>query len=385
MIVPRLLIAGRALRNHTRNQEPLDPHAVRSILTCEVTRLGDVLTTIPALRHLRSMFPHARILSVVDERYATLLDACETGVDFAGVSGSDTIAGLLSSVRTARRFASDLALSLTPAKRNVAITLASGAPKVAGYLHPLERQAQHLHEFPVEAQGFALAQNAAYGSEHIEQRALHVAEALLGQPAEVSRMITLRTETRWQALSRLREYLPALDVPFIAVHPFAAWKFREWPRESVLALSRALLKQYEFRLVLVGELSEKARLDAIMNALERDDRISVFPSSDVLLTAALLEKAELFIGNDSGPLHLAALLGTPVVGLFGPATPAMTAPKVPESVFLYEQVQCSPCAQTTCLQPEDHCMGRITPAAVLTAVDRLLLSSRHQHVTAHGK
>ncbi len=181
-MLTRLLIAGRALVNGPRDQTPLDPGAVRCILTSEVTRLGDVLTTIPALRHLRSAFPDARIVCVTDRRFVSLLKACNIDVEVLGVSATDTIAGLSSAIRTARRYKPDLALSLSPAKRNAAITLASGAPAVAGYFRPLKQAAQHLFRSDVEAQGFALPHSSAYESEHLENRALHVVGALTGYP-----------------------------------------------------------------------------------------------------------------------------------------------------------------------------------------------------------
>ena len=77
MMLTRLFIAGRAIANGTRSQIPLDLRTVRCVLTSELTRLGDVLTTIPALRHLRSILPHARIVSIVDERFVALLQACD--------------------------------------------------------------------------------------------------------------------------------------------------------------------------------------------------------------------------------------------------------------------------------------------------------------------
>jgi ADP-heptose:LPS heptosyltransferase len=379
----RLLKAGGAMFKRTRNQTPLDPGAIRCIVTCELTRLGDVLTTIPALRHLRELFPKAHTISLVDERIVTLLDACDLGIEFVGVPRSDTIAGLLSAIRTVRKRKPDLVLSMSPARRNVAVTLASGAPKLAGYLRSTKHVAQHLHRFQVEVRGFTLANPGWYEADHLEQRAMRVAGALSERPATMDRMIALRTESRWQALANLHTLLPDLDMPFVVIHPFAGWKYREWPVESVLVLSRLLLEKYAFRLIFVGDRSEAPRLESLQSKLAEGERISLFPSDDLLLTAALLEKAEFFIGSDSGPLHLAALLGTPVIGLFGPSTPALTAPIVPNAEMLYEQVPCSPCAQTSCLHPEDHCMRRITPEAVLEAVDRILLSSRN-HRTAHA-
>ncbi len=146
-----------------------------------------------------------------------------------------------------------------------------------------------------------------------------------------------------------------------------------------------VLERYGLPVVFLGEHSEASALRSIASRLQENKRVSVFPSDDLLLSAVLLEKATLFVGSDSGPLHLAALLGTPVVGLFGPSTPALTAPVVPHGAFLYDAVPCSPCAQTTCVQPEDHCMQRLTPEAVLAAIDQLLQTPQAHRMATHAK
>jgi heptosyltransferase-2 len=121
-----------------------------------------------------------------------------------------------------------------------------------------------------------------------------------------------------------------------------------------------------------------------MTAFRGEPRVRFFPSADILKTAALLRDADLFIGNDSGPLHLAALLEVPLIGLFGPASPELTAPLSARGSFLYHQVACSPCSQTVCIMPDNSCMRRITPEDVLTAVAEELERASGHRSARHG-
>lgn len=125
-------------------------------------------------------------------------------------------------------------------------------------------------------------------------------------------------------------------------------------------------------------------LGPLKDAFGDSGRVQFFPSSDVLDTAAMIQGAGLFVGNDSGPLHLAALLGVPVVGLFGPAPPERTAPFASRGVFMYRQVACSPCTQTTCAMPGNSCMNRIAVQEVFDVASGLLGGARAGSVAIHG-
>jgi ADP-heptose:LPS heptosyltransferase len=156
--------------------------------------------------------------------------------------------------------------------------------------------------------------------------------------------------------------------PQIAVHPFSRWKYRSWPIDEFKRLIGMLRSELECDIVVICHESENDDLLPLRNAFDRDPRVRFFPSTDLLETAAVLQDVELFIGNDSGPIHLAALLNLPVVGLYGPAPPALAAPPAASGTFLYHPVPCSPCSQTECVMPERHCMRLITAEEVLAAV-----------------
>jgi ADP-heptose:LPS heptosyltransferase len=98
-----------------------------SILVVELTRLGDVISTIPALGRLRSAFAEAQITCIVQEQYAPLLRALDIGLEAAGLRGTQTLVGLGRGIRKVRRIHADLACSMSPAKRNAILTLGSGA------------------------------------------------------------------------------------------------------------------------------------------------------------------------------------------------------------------------------------------------------------------
>jgi ADP-heptose:LPS heptosyltransferase len=90
--------------------------------------------------------------------------------------------------------------------------------------------------------------------------------------------------------------------------------------------------------------------------------------------AKIIAGAKLFIGSDSGPLHLAAAVGTPSVGLFGPASPEITGPLVTMNSYLYKKVECSPCNQKDCVRKWNPCISLISVDEVFEAVNRFLLS-----------
>lgn len=156
------------------------------------------------------------------------------------------------------------------------------------------------------------------------------------------------------------------------VHPCARWKFREWPDEHVVDLIRRLSSDLQCSIILLGAEADRARLSAIRNAggAAMDVRVETPATLEVL--ANTIAGCTIFVGTDSGPLHLAALLGIPAVGLFGPAPPVLTAPRMGRGVALYHGLECSPCRQITCVRQSDPCMNSIRVDEVMNAVHAIL-------------
>jgi ADP-heptose:LPS heptosyltransferase len=278
----------------------------------------------------------------------------------------------------------DLICSMSPANRNSALALASGVQFIIGYLNGTDSLTPFLGITPVESIGFRIGPGIRFGGENIEGRSWKVLETL----GKTNKVPALREFINWRP-----EVLPisgfpmgslSLKAPFIVMHPFAGWEFRAWPIERFEALARRLLDSLKFDIVFICHQSERVQLSPLEDAFSAEARVHFFASEDVLLTATVLRGATLFVGNDSGPLHLAALLGIPIVGLYGPAAPSFTAPLSARGTFLYHPVGCSPCSQTTCVQPGDHCMRKISVDEAFEAVTLELKAVRYNRAPMHG-
>ena len=113
-----------------------------------------------------------------------------------------------------------------------------------------------------------------------------------------------------------------------------------------------------------------------METLERIREVSSVPvhllvDEPLMHFAALAARSQLFVGTDSGPMHIAAAVGARVVGLFGPGSPELFAPVGPRATYIHHKLHCNPCDQVHCVYPENTCMQRITVEEVLGKMEEV--------------
>lgn len=333
----------------------------------ELTRLGDVITMLPAVEALSRHFTQARIHLVVDSRYCSFLQALGLPCEIHGIEKPESLPGFVKAVGFVRALNVDLALSMSPPKRNAAVTLTSGAPRKVGYLTFVHSLTPYLQTTPVEALGCDVAQHVSYGRENIEERSLKLCDALGIRRDGAGPVVHLGEEimeTKRKALSARGE-MPARE--FIVIHPFSGWEYRSWSLDRYNRLAEMLLERTSYAIVFVCEKAEEKMLEASRRRFSNRDDVSFFVSDDLLATAVVLKDAALVVCNDSGPLHLTSALGTRCVALFGPAPASLTAPRRAAGTFLYKKTECSPCNQCACVRPENSCMSLISPEEVLEA------------------
>jgi len=355
---------------------------VRTVIAVELTRLGDFVSILPPLRAIRKSFPAARVLVVTSKAHAPLLALCEPGIDAISVEKPNSFAGFLLALRTVRKTRPDLVCSMGPSNRNAALALASGATFVVGYLNGTDSLTPFLGVTPVESIGFTGGGSVTFTSENIQDRPWKVLQSIgLNTPRD-----PLFSFPRWRPdQARLGRIRPrGNDREYIVVHPFSGWEYRSWPLAEFRSFAQQMLREHAYDVVFICSAGESGLLAPLRESFSDTERVQFFPSSDILDTAAMIQRAALFVGNDSGPLHLAALLGVPVVGLFGPAPPERTAPFASRGVFIYHKVACSPCTQTVCTMPGNSCMKRIDVQEVFDVVSGLLGGARAASVATHG-
>jgi heptosyltransferase-2 len=131
--------------------------------------------------------------------------------------------------------------------------------------------------------------------------------------------------------------------PLVAIHPFAANPHRGWPLEDFAAMA-ALMSDHGYTPLLLGAPGDRSDLEAAQ-ALFGTEVVDLVGRCSLRVSMALLKRCSLFIGNDSGVMHLAAAAGIPLVALFGPQSPVRFGPWSKRAAVIYKKFKCSPCRQ----------------------------------------
>ncbi len=370
---------------HRRRESTKLADDIDALLVVELTRLGDVLSVLPAARRLFSLSPSVRAHFFIDERYTSLIRGLTLDAMVHGIPASATPSGLLRAVRMARALHVGLACSMSPAKRNVLVTLTSGAPLKAGYLRPVRSLVHYQMPAHVETRGFSLQGSVSNAPEcNIEERGMRVCQSL-GVRDDVD---LPPLEIRPELLAVIRRRLESQGVlppgKYVVIHPFSGWTYRSWSTAKYIELAGLLSSRMGLEALFLFAPGERAQWESSAGSGGKDGSPRVFCSADLLESAVLIKGARLFVGNDSGPLHLAACLDTPHIGLFGPSTPGLTAPRSGIGVSLYKRVSCSPCAQITCICPDSPCIELITPEEVFAAAACAVDDHLPERSAAHG-
>jgi 3-deoxy-D-manno-octulosonic-acid transferase/heptosyltransferase-1 len=151
---------------------------------------------------------------------------------------------------------------------------------------------------------------------------------------------------------------PSSAEGLIAVNPSARWKTKLW--DKFAELIRRLPRE---RVVLTGSAAERDQVEKIAQGCQ-----NVAGQTDLFELGELYRRCAVVITNDSGPMHLAAAVGTPVVAIFGPTDPALTGPYGKQHVVIRSGIPCSPCMKGECFHaPRMECMQLISVEQVLSA------------------
>ena len=318
------------------------------LLIVRLGAMGDVIHTLPAVHALRAAFPRAFIGWLIEERWAELLCAPGTPrrggrsalrplVDevhsvnlqawrksFLSLSTLQRVATVWNDVRDAHY---DVAVDLQGAMRSAVLARWSGAGVVHGAAEPRESPASLWYTRKAVAQGrHVIEQNLSVAEGLVERGKYVQARIKLSQP-EVSRDLPCDPESeanieRGIAQHGIRD--------FAILNPGAGWGAKRWPAERYGEVARALAGAGLCPLVNYGP-GEEDLFRAVLAASGGRARPTKGTISGLI---ALTRRARLFIGGDTGPLHLAAALRVPVVGIYGPTDPARNGPYGTRSIVL---------------------------------------------------
>ena len=308
------------------------------LLIVRLSAMGDVVHALPATSALRKAFPEAMIGWLVEERWAELL--CAAGSLRQGARSAqrplvDSVHTVrlkdwrrsLLSQQTAREIAKvwsevraaqyDVAVDLQGAIRSAVLGRWSGAEVLYGAAEPWEWPASSFYTRKVVTRGQHVVEQGHSLVEAVAGRALGIEAAELPRDMAAEEVV----EARLKAMG-MKE--------FAVLNPGAGWGAKQWPAERYGEVARELAKAGLCSVVNYGP-GEEALVDVVVRESGGAAQSLKSSISDLI---ALLRRAKLFIGGDTGPMHLAAALNVPVVALFGPTNPARNGPYGTLSIVL---------------------------------------------------
>jgi heptosyltransferase I len=327
-------------------------------LVVRMSALGDIIHTLPAVCALRDSFPKAQIDWLVDQKWSGILEG-NPGIDNVIAIDRSSWRNVMSGVRRLRRTNYTTAVDFQSLYRSAILGWLSGAPQRVGFDANYSRES-----------GAALFYTRVVSPRraHKVEHNLELAEAMGARTSEIRFPLPAVAEAT-QVVERI---LAAKGVgEYFVLSPGGGWGSKCWPPERYGELHRALRQKYGWRGVISFGPGERSLAETVRrSAGSPEPLVEMF---DIKQLIALLRRAKFLVAGDTGPLHLASALGTPVVGLYGPTDPGRNGPYSSRDIVVRKA------------RPEDttyrrgkspsRAMLAITVEDVLNAVERRLKTS----------
>ena len=358
---------------------------VREIAVFKMRNIGDVLMITPALRSLRETFPKARITVVVNSGTEAML-AGNPHIDDIIVytrEEGEGRPGILARVakewqflRELRRRRFDLTIGFTDGDRVAWSSFFSGARYRLGKSHFKRRRSRfgkliynRLYNMPAPL-GLSPMHEVKKHFVIMEGGGLELRSS---QPGPLCLIVP--EETRAWARAQTEAFG---DGPVVHVHPVSRWLWKCWRNDWMAEVIDSLQTERGAHVIVTTgpAARERKRAQEIVSLCRTRP---IFHDGNLSLTqiAALSAEADVFLGVDTAPMHMAAAVGTPVIALFGPTMPHVWGPWTEEKCVLFHGCPCNERKTRTCDWTKVRaCLSAITPAEVKAALDRMLAASK---------
>ncbi|MEK7274070.1 MAG: glycosyltransferase family 9 protein [Candidatus Desantisbacteria bacterium] len=349
----------------------LPPSAdIKKILVIKLVAIGDLVVALPALRALKQGFPHAHLTLMTTPRVREVVEGCPylDEIIYYDILGKDKgISGLIKLIHTLKTKKFDLALELDHYYRITSlITYLSGIKNRAGFDLPGQGR-----------RGLVTIKSPYLINKHEVEAFLEMAKTVgVGDASSELVPIWTSKEDERDIDSFFEQNKIQPDDFVVAIHPGTgpSATCRRWSPERFACLADWLIKEYKARVIFTGAPSEVELVNSIL-AFMQEKPIVAAGKTSLKQLAEIARRCGLFISVDTGPLHVAAAMGTRVIGLYGPNIPSKWGPYGKGHLTVYKQLPCSPCTKqylgqvSRCQNP--ICMEQITVEDVKAQVDRL--------------
>jgi lipopolysaccharide heptosyltransferase I len=338
---------------------------VNRFLIVRLGSLGDIIHGIPVAAALRNRYPQAHIDWMVDARYLDLLDLVQCLDRRIPVDPRDAARGsqrsrLFATIRDLRQTGYDACIDLQGLVKSAILARAAGAARTIG----LPRR--HLRE-PLARLFYTDAPDPGSAT-HVIDKGLALLAPLGVEDRRVHFPISIpRTPAVESVIAR---FAPA---GYIVVNPGAAWPNKRWPAERFGAVAAAIHRDVGLRSVVLWGPGEQPLAASV--AAASAGAAEMAPPTTIPDVIGIARHGRLMISGDTGPLHIAGAVATPIVALFGPTLPGRNGPWSPHDITLSRVSQCSCLYERRC-RKSVPCIDDIATEQVVEAV--------HRRLKAHG-
>jgi lipopolysaccharide heptosyltransferase I len=328
-----------------------------NILIVRLGALGDIIHAIPAAAALRNAFPDARIDWLVEARHRPMVDLISV-IDRAVVLERPSMTGWLDVARRMREGRYDVAIDFQGLMKSAVLARASGASRVIGFSiwHLREKGARPFYseihrDTPAERADHIVRQNLAL------LRSLGVNDLTIRFPL---------ADVRSGALEEIRTAIGG-EHPFALINPGAAWPNKRWPPDRFGEVASFLRDVRGLPSFVLWGPGEEGLAGAVVETSSGAARAA--PPTRLADLLALSRAASLMVSGDTGPLHIAAAVGTPTVSLFGPTDPQRNGPWSADDVTVSRFGACGCHYERTCKKAE-WCLASIGVPEITAAIQQ---------------
>ena len=337
------------------------------ILILRTDRLGDVLLSTPVVKALRQSFPQSYISMLVSPYTKDVLDgnlALDEIITFdKDAKNSQGWWATFTFIQFLRKKKFDLAIVLHPTIRMHLLTFLAGIPKRLGYDRKF---------------GFLLTDRIKhtkqYGQKHESEYALDLVRYLGIVPIDKTLFMPIKQESeKWVEVLFSQAQIKDSD-KLLVIHPAASCHSRIWPGERFAQVADKLAGQYGFKVIIVSGPKDIQKAEVVIKNM-RIKALNLAGKTSISQLASLLNRCQLFISTDSGPMHIASALGVPVITIFGRSQAGLSPQRWgslgEKSRVLHKTVGCTICLAHNC-QKDFACLKATTVEDVLLAAESIL-------------
>ncbi len=351
--------------------------ADKKILIVRLGAIGDVIRTLPALRALRANLPEAHLAWAVEDRASSLL-LNHPDLDNVFILPRNewqqrplsvaTLKQVRDFFRELRRERFDYVLDFHGLFKSGLVTYFSGGKTRIGYSQPFCREGNHLFT----SRHVSLP---AHKMNRVEKNLVLLTS--LGLPLDHhDPIIPVSAEDEFLADSIINSSGRKPNRLKVVVHPGSSPQtpYKRWNHQRYAQLADSIIQRFGGTIFFTAGKAEQALVAKIIDCMTESECV-ICKTKTLTQLAAVIRKCDLYIGNDTAPMHLAAFMGTPVVALFGPTDRTENSPfGKGKSIVIQKDVSCNPCRKRTC----DNlvCMNAIQVNDVLQAVEHILAATR---------